>query len=49
VIDLAGLSNPPFEAIITIFMMIERITNDPKTRITRFLLDKPFLKNTNYS
>jgi hypothetical protein len=25
-------------------MMIERITNDPKTRITRFLLDKLFLQ-----
>jgi hypothetical protein len=24
--------------------MIERITNDPKTKITRFLLDKLFLQ-----
>ena len=44
VIDLAELSKPPFEAIIAIFTMIERTTNDPKTIITRFLLDKLLLE-----
>jgi hypothetical protein len=38
-IEREGLSNPPFEAIIAIFTIIEIIIKEPKTKITLFLPD----------